>query len=289
MVKAGLLSAALAAFVALPAAATTIHEPYSSFWVLGDSLSDNGSTDPVGSVSTNDTVWNDGIIDEFDRAGKTTVNLAYGGATATGSSPIDLAQQVQDFALSPEEKGTRPLVSVWFGGNDLLAGFTPQNALAAAATVGSAITTLQGLGVNDFLVFTLPDLGKIPLTQSAAFTQEQRAGISAISSLFNSTLASLFPTDAHISYIDVFTLTSDVTDPDNPFGFSSTATCQGAISPTCEETPFWDAIHPSSAAHDIIETEVRAALAPIPLPAGAWLLLTGLGLVLGFKRKQALA
>jgi hypothetical protein len=48
MLRKTALIAVLAACAAVPAAATTIHEPYSSFWVLGDSLSDNGISTPRG-------------------------------------------------------------------------------------------------------------------------------------------------------------------------------------------------------------------------------------------------
>lgn len=289
MFKAGLVSTVLTCAFAVPALAAPIHEPFSSFWVLGDSLSDNGTTAPVGSISTNDTVWNDGIIDEFAEAGKTAENLAFGSATATGGTAIDLGAQLVDFATSSiDARGDRPLVSLWFGGNDLLGGFTPENALGAAFAIDSAIDQLITLGVQDFVIFTLPDLGLIPLT--APFPEETRAQISGLATLFNATLASLFPPTVNISYIDVFSLTAEVIDPDNPYGFTSTMICRGSATVDCADTPFWDPIHPTSAAHDIIETQVREALTPVPLPAGAWLLLSGVLAFAGLKhRRKALA
>ncbi len=64
----------------------------------------------------------------FDRHGVDTGNFAVGGAKArTDRDGIpDLKAQLSRYALlSPGERGDRPLVELWAGGNDILNGTAP--------------------------------------------------------------------------------------------------------------------------------------------------------------------
>jgi phospholipase/lecithinase/hemolysin len=106
------------ALLAAPVQANTITDLFSSFWVLGDSLSDNGNTafmvgtlnaaqtDPIefppGSplqqpgVASDGFTWAKEFNDGFAAAGKSTANLSFGSARAAddGQGPPDLGAQI---------------------------------------------------------------------------------------------------------------------------------------------------------------------------------------------------
>lgn len=111
------LIGALAA-TAVPVHASTLTDRFSSFWVLGDSLSDNQNTArmvgalnaqatvpipfPPGSplqqpgVSSDGFTWAREFTEAFAAAGRPTANLSFGAARASnnGSGPPDLADQI---------------------------------------------------------------------------------------------------------------------------------------------------------------------------------------------------
>lgn len=195
-----LAAAGLVAVMALPASATSITDRYSSFYVFGDSLSDDGkfvqlpATPPsVEGRFTNGDVWAQRIAQDFEDAGKDSGNLAVGGATAndtatatplsTFNGQIDAflgavftgTGLLQKFGAPPvfsdtaPTPGDNPLVAVWFGGNDLFASFAEADIIAAAKSVTDGITRLatSPLGqFDDFLVANLPDLGTTPAYSS---------------------------------------------------------------------------------------------------------------------------
>ncbi len=106
------------ALMTTPVHAMTIPELFSSFWVVGDSLSDNRNTaimvgalnaqqaDPIdfppGSplqqpgVSSDGFTWAKQFTDAFTAAGKANANLSFGAARASdnGNGPPDLAAQI---------------------------------------------------------------------------------------------------------------------------------------------------------------------------------------------------
>jgi len=195
-----LAAAGLVAVMALPASATSITDRYSSFYVFGDSLSDDGkfgqlpATPPSeGGRFSNGPVWAEHIAQDFTDAGKDSGNLAVGGATANDTATLTPLSTFngqinaffnalvtdtglpQNFTTPPTPEGTgptpgdNPLVAVWFGGNDLFASFEPADIAAAAKSVADGITRLatSPLGMfDDFLVANLPDLGDTPAYSS---------------------------------------------------------------------------------------------------------------------------
>lgn len=110
----------LVALAATPVQATTITDHFTSFYVLGDSLSDNKNTavmvgnliaqqpDPASidlvpsppqqqpGVSSNGFTWAKEFTDAFAAAGKDTANLSFGAARAKddGGGPPDLLAQI---------------------------------------------------------------------------------------------------------------------------------------------------------------------------------------------------
>lgn len=329
----------------LAAQASTVTDTFTSFWALGDSLSDNGNLPlpvftasrpgaPIATVEgqaayyapgsdprySNGRTYVEYIAAEFQAAGRTTGNLAHGGAEAAEPpSPSDLtpglAQQRQTLSAAAADFGTRPLVSILIGANDIFAGLSSAdpitNALGAAVRAADAVAEtaalLGGQGVRDFLIANLPDLGATPAF--ALLQPQARLLASAATSAYNARLAAniagLEATGLNIIDLDIFgQLNSIIADP-AAFGYGNTTlpclfpspAIAAAVgqAPVCTDVEslsrlFFDPIHPNAVAHrqfgQIALDRIEADLAPVPLAASLPLLLTGLGAMAALRRRR---
>lgn len=311
------LRAALAALLiaaAAPVAAAPVSQLHSSFWVLGDSLSDNGNlfaaTGGAAPPSppyfagrfSNGPVFAESLQAEFLAALKPTANFAFGGARAVADADgiPDLPAQLGLFSLvAAPNLGDRPLVSLLFGANDLFGAIgTPTQEAAADAAANAvadaALFLAADFGVEDFLLFTLPDLGLTPL-----FTLFSPPGAAALATAaterFNDTLLGRLPgleaagLTAHL--VDGFGLSRAIAADPASFGVADAVTpCVIVGVSVCtpevaEQLAFFDAVHPNATIHLAIADAARAAV--VPLPATAPLLLAALALAASFRRRRA--
>ena len=257
--------------------------------VFGDSLSDPGNID--GNQFSDGDVWATQL--GLDLA--SGVNFAVGGATAA-INPVasDFAEQRSDFAASGVRLAEFSQAVVWFGGNDLLDLLS--NPLLDPTTVinnavGSLFFGIQDLafnsGVDRFVVAGLPNFAEIP----AAFgsTDAARASLS-FNGAVQTAIAGLNASGIDTRFVDIAAVVAQV-QADPAFTNLPPETClQGAID--CTGFAFWDPIHPTEAAHVFVADAISAELvdieiAPVPLPAGAVLLLTGLVAFGALSRRQA--
>lgn len=243
---------------------------------------------------------------------------AFGLARSDAAAPplglpplINLGKQVDAFLAGPSASPTA-LFAVWAGANNLLqalaaapaqsnpsAFLTAEVASAATGTL-TQLNRLVGDGARNLLVLNLPDLGQTPRFASnplAAATGRQ------VSAAYNTALAAgLAALDAipgvRVIGLDVFRLFDAILDDPAAFGLSDATTpCVTGNVPniyvdplaaTLSCTPaqaaerlFWDPIHPTAAAHDLI---AQFALAEIPTPGALPLLLAGLVALFGLRR-----
>ncbi|WP_300032634.1 SGNH/GDSL hydrolase family protein [uncultured Roseobacter sp.] len=300
------------------AQAASLAEAFSSFWVFGDSLSDDGNLPPAFQPPapyndgrfTDGLVWNEDIQQEFRDAFKPTENFALGGARTSGDNPSGpipgLDEQAAGFAgfaaATGVLAGTRDLASIWAGANNIFQAITAgadavSVATAAANDVASSVRALAAAGIEEFLVFNIPDLSNTPAYAGTA--AEALAGGSSLA--FNRTLRDNLDGLASLGFsiriTDAFGAFNDIRADPAASGLSNvTDACIGLLaSGGCDPSQFlfWDDVHPTGTTHQLIEAEARAALLgdplpPVPLPAGFPLLAAGLG-VLGFaaRRKRA--
>jgi outer membrane lipase/esterase len=330
-----LILSALLAGAATAAPAASLTSLYSSFFAFGDSLSDTGNvfaSTPnaaiplkvpggpyVGGRFSNGPVWTDSLIGEFAAAGRPAAGLAFGLANAASDGPsADLAEQIGLFDRGGfgAVAGPRPLASLWFGANDVF-GATDSGSsapdvaargAAAAQAVAGGVGALALRGFSDFLVLTLPDLGRVPAYAAADpdRVDEATAGSSAFNAALPVALGAL-PGSLRVTVLDIEGLFAALLAAPGDFGVvNATDACFAAdalsvstgLVPGCADASaraFFDEVHPTTTIHARIAAEARAALgahvAPVPVGPAGPMLAAALGLLAaaGAMRRGAAA
>ena len=259
--------------------------PYSGVVVFGDSLSDTGNiasiygADPFVATAigygsngrfSNGPVWHEYLSAGLGMAGASSTpslqggsNLAFGGArTGAGTTPPGLLTQYA--LLDGVTPGADPnaLYIVWGGGNDLrdvASSGNPAGIPAGIANLQFMLTGLIGQGAKTLLVPNLPNLGLIP---EFAGDPAKSALATFASQQWNLALAQMLASlsgQAAIYALDTFGLFNNIAAMPDDFGFTNTAgQCRsvvGGLEVSCvnaDEFVFWDAVHPTTAAHEII-------------------------------------
>lgn len=302
----------LAFAAALQAAPVFAASPYSSLYVFGDSLSDNGNMFALtagASPKAADGYWNgrysNGPVAVETMAATMGVPLfdsAYGGAK-TGPNPAGGADHI-NAALTPLQLGvlgqvgraTAPagsldssaLYLLWGGPNDIFAmGATPP-----AVTIGTAVSNmvqatinLHADGAKHFFVPLMPDLGLTPASRAGGVAA--MAGATMLTDLYNAALLKNLgdldtaTPDMDISFFDTASfLRATVMDPAG-HGFTNvTAPCIGG---DCTGYLFFDGVHPTTLAHDQLGMAFAAA---VPEPETYAVFLAGLGVLAAVARRR---
>lgn len=303
---AGLIAACMAA----PASAT-----YSQIITFGDSLSDNGNLYALTGGQPpfpyfNGRFSNGPVAVEVMSAklGLTLTDFAYGGAQ-TGMGNLSgaalygtgVAGQIAQYgALTGGHADASALYVVWAGPNDFFAGanmLNPSTAPTASTNLLNDIQALYGLGARDFFVPLMPDLGVTPSAlavnaanpgfaavasgQSAAYNSLLNAGLSNLSSTLSGIQIKTFDTSAFLK-TQIALLNSQ--------GKNTTQACFNSSAPSICSNPddylFWDGVHPTAAAHQVLGSAFAAA---VPEPETYALMLAGLGVVVAARRKAKVA
>jgi phospholipase/lecithinase/hemolysin len=251
---------------------------YSALYVFGDSLSDNGNiTDPTyrpTSPYANGLFSNGPVAAQYlaTSLGVPLFDFAVGGATTGAGNPDVLSMpnsgvlsQVNAFAgahLSGVDQNA--LYMIWAGPNDFLNSLNPIATIQdAVLNILTEIGILNSLGAQRFLVPNMVDLGATP-------RGSQLPGASAISAAFNSALSAALPSD--VTQFDTFGLLNDVVANPGSYGFSNvTDPCFDGVTVCADPSQylFWDDLHPTTAAHQILAAEFASA---VPEPATTALL-----------------
>ena len=284
-----LLSAIMVALVAPMQSSNTVEISHqvNQLYVFGDSLSDVGNVlQATGGAYppsppyfqgrySNGPVWVEYLASDLGLTPKQNTNFAYGGAT-TGSASINgvpgLLAQVQSFTKAHRDINPNALYLLWAGANDYLHGATTNSTLSSE-NLSRAVHFLSKAGAKKILVANLPDLGRLPATRSSlnsnalsSLTTAHNLNFSKSVDVLNRELGS----DTQIIKLDVYSLYHQaITDP-GKFGLTNvTSACLNNLA-TCDNPNkflFWDGIHPTTAAHQILaKTALRAISTELSLP-----------------------
>ena len=311
-------AAASVAALAAPAGAAPLSDTYSSLYVLGDSLSDDGNlfaaTDGETPASppyfegrfSNGPVFTDYLAEGFAEA----ENFAFGGAQAVPDDDEipDLPTQLALLsAVDPSTFGDDSLATLLFGANDIF-GALDADAEEVLAAEDAADAVVEGaravldLGIDRVAVLTLPRLDTTPLYTlfRPELAEEARLAEQAFNARLDAGLAQLSAEGLPVRRVDTQAFFDVLlTDPGSIGIAETTLPClfpseeaaaafgQPQACDLATEAPqraFFDSVHPSARVHEAFADYVEAELAPIPLPAGGLLLLGGLGLLAARRR-----
>ena len=273
--------------------------PFTDLLVFGDSLSDPGNAFvasggtipspllfPNGQFTDGD-VWSTQLGADVT-SGK---NFAFGGAKAQTDFDLspDLALQRLAFQGTAPTLGARPLAAIFIGANDVRDA-TPFTLNDLVTDTVSAITleigNLIDTGLEDFLIFGLPNLGRLPEAISLGIDDFARNGTLAYNAALKAALVPLRQ-EARIRYFDTFGFFETFADAAEASGVNVLDTCLNNF-PICNATNagafLWiDDVHPTEDFHTALARAVSVEL--VPLPGGFMLLLTGIGVASVMRRR----
>jgi len=274
---------------------------FDPFIAIGGGFGDNGRF-------SNGPVWHEYLADSLgiSRAINSEAggnNYAFGGARVNnngGPSAGILNQEDQYNSRPASSVNPNDLYITWAGGNDMRDLVNVTDPIAAInAQLDSFIgvmTRLVANGVGTLLVPNLPNLGMIPEFASSVAAS---SSATAVSQAWNTDLEQRLiglsaTTSASIFYFDVFGIFGSILDNPVANGFSNTTDQCRSVTfvifenecSTPDEFLFWDEIHPTTAAHKFLGLEAFALLSSgkkvtVPEPAVVWLMLLGLGAIVG--------
>lgn len=208
-------------------------------------------------------------------------NYAVGGARARSAGGFDLSTQVGLFLFDFDGvASSESLYAVWIGSNDARDALmdpaaSDQIILDALEATRAAITALWNAGAQSFLVLTIPNLADTPSIR--ALPPEAQAAALMVSKEYNEGLAvTLDALESELEGIeiitfDVFAALSDVVAHPEAVGLKNvTDSCIrpgvifGAICRRPDLYLFWDFVHPTKKAHQLLSEQAQAVLEMAP-------------------------
>lgn len=285
MQKRILAIASLCLSILLPIKAAA--QEFDQLYIFGDSLVDDGNLFQLtgGQIPpsppyfngrfTNGLLWVEVLGLELQIAPEAINNFGLGGSTSGSTNSLNflvgaqlpsLPAQLSSFTALPGTPSSDALYVLWAGANDYLI-LPPQlrttDTQAVVNNLANAANTLIDRGARNLIVVNLPDLGTTPQERALPTA----AALSALTRSHNANLTTALQTianrrDVNVLPLDVNALFGEVLADPARYGFINvTDSCLG--NPNCtnpDQFLFWDGIHPSARAHQLIGEYAAAAL-----------------------------
>src|SRR5208337_80034 len=272
---------------------------------FGDSLSDVGNTFVADGIPpapyyqghySNGPIWLEYLAGQLGVAAPTPslaggTDNAWGGAE-TGNGPSfmstpNIGSQISTYLTSNTLSSTQ-LVTIWGGANDFL-NANQTDPTVPDATLATEISTLAKAGGKLFMVPNLPLLGDIPATNtmSPSVRDELNAHSLGFDMLLHNELNTLQKSLGITIYQpNIEALFENVIANPTAYGFTNvtdSALADGVLSG--QGYLFWDTVHPTTAAGQIIGEVAFASM--VPEPSSMTLLLIAAPLALLAWRRRA--
>ncbi|RZL39041.1 MAG: hypothetical protein EOP35_04505 [Rubrivivax sp.] len=307
-----LLARAFASLTFIAASLTASAASYSGLVVFGDSLSDGGNIAGLYGTSaapiitsnadyrqipstfgtySNGKVWTQYLAQSLALPLSPSIaggnNYAFGGAqTATdgpGLSP-SLSAQLNGFYLASGAIVDPNALYVLAGGSNdvrvamesaLAGGTVPADMVTQyGADMRTMVDTLTGLGAKHVLVLNLPDFGLTPMatTLGAATGVDTVSLARGLSMQMNASLAGYLD-NSGARIFDTFGFMTSAVQTGTSF---SNVTDACLLATSCDGYLFWDGIHPTTQAHQLLASAVLSTVTAVPEPDVTAMLALGL-------------
>jgi outer membrane lipase/esterase len=208
-------------------------------------------------------------------------NYAYGNATnGNGMTTIqfgpsnslsvninNIGQQITDYLATSPQINDKTLFAVWGGSNDILSANSADDILKAVIAQALNIQRLIDAGATQFIIPNIPPLGATPLLNGSPKTS---IPATAAAVLYNQALATAlsilrdfnFEKHLHLVRFDVFSLFNRVVASPAKYSLTNvTASAQGNAMVDPDTYLFWDDLHPTTSAHNILAMAAADAIA----------------------------
>jgi outer membrane lipase/esterase len=237
-----------------------------------------------------------------------SLNFAYGGAQAIGGELAPtLTQQVDAYSAWSGRADPDALYLITISANDLLqmvpaSGPSVPETLRAshlrsiADVIVGQVSRLFDLGANNVLLTGAPNIGLAPDYQGAPDEAGRRAAGTQFSSLLDNLLLggidqlTLHP-DERLVFFSFNEFTDAVFANPGAYGFTNVKdACLAVRTPSpsidCEGFAFFDAVHPTAQAHQLVANSIvsRLAVPAVPEPSTWAMMLLGFGFIGGAMR-----
>ncbi len=233
-------------------------------------------------------------------------NYAFGGATTgtDGPGPFGfpfslLTQATQYLTSTGHVADPNALYVVAGGGNDARAALaaigggaavTPTvtaTAASFASNIATIVTALNAAGAKHIVVWDAPNLGLAPAVRAGG------AGAIALGTglaqAMNQALGLALAGDTDVTTFDLFGLGTSIATNPGLYGFTDVKHACGAIAlADCSKYAYWDGIHPTAAAHQVIAEAFLAIASPVPEPS-TWALMIAGFVVIAFAVRRRTA
>jgi phospholipase/lecithinase/hemolysin len=277
---------ALTAILFAPIRSEAKDVPFRRIIVLGDSLSDTGNFFELSGGfppapyfegrASNGRLWVEYLADGFGMSISAGDNFAFFGATTSSFNINDgmggndfpgLREEVEEL-LSQNPTGLDPdaLYILWTGANDFFAYFQTGGdpAVMIANGVGNTATAVQRLaaaGARHILVPNVPDIGLTPFAISSGSAPLVTQLASAYNNALHGAFVSLGNAGIPIIELDTFATFEGMVEYARMIGFSNvTESFLPAMEGDVSEFLFWDNVHPTTRAHQVLAEVARFEL-----------------------------
>ena len=233
------------------------------------------------------------------------------------NTQIDLPAQLNAFNAATNNginAQSGALYTLWIGSNDLNAllsavvdGSKAPTTANTTADLGQAISNIDSFasglatdGMKNLLALNVPDLSKTPLAQALTHGDTTLlAELSSITNQFNTALAQSLTSLAQadnfsLTQVNIFSAMDQVVANPSAYGLTNvtnacwtgsfTSASSGTVCSNPGQYLFWDQLHPTAAAHQIVANVALATL--VPEPGSAALLLAGVAGIALIRRRR---